>query len=1201
MNRFFLARARARVGLPPTLFHRIVCVLGAAAGATALSSVVAGEALAFAPPAEGDGGNGAVEGPASPNSLGTISGVVTKRDGQEPVEGAIVVVQCSCLNEEVSVLTNARGIYRLSGLPAGVYTVQALYDDLENVRTVELPRGQKMRANLSLDKGRGSGSTTTIIVTKPIDSSVAHSGDKFDGETIRQSTPGSTVSNGAYDKIIDLSPTANDGPGGRKTVLGESDLQQRYTLNDHEVSDPTIGSVGAQPIAEFVGSAEVLESGYEAQYGGASGGQFRARRIAGTNIVRGTAGLRFTPRLAEPRFIMDTDEALRVTSVPEWGGAAFATVRGPIVKDRLFFSVGVNVSGARHTLTQSFHHRVDLDESGGFTPCPYENGTNDCVTDGNYIATRKFAEQTFPTGGMQVGWLGGLDWRINSRHSLGLTVSGGPSFSRTSYRLPFSVDPASFGSNPAADPLGGGARIATGIVNGQFGTDLSLSNVVGLEYHGRALQDRLEIDAAASYWQGSSQVGWRLDDPAIRDQPAAQETSAGGRNLIEYLDRDNRTSDIPGVEEACNSTDIPGDACPVRTWVSGGMGNYERDVARRVQGSFSFTHFVNSKAGNHQVKWGGEVSYLQRDSRYAYSGSNSPGFYDNCDAGELGGGEYCFNPSDQSYRFTRATRVNNNRFILSNADAPDNRTTFGYGRVRHETGELRAIASPLGRGVRVEAYDETLSSINYGFYLQDRWAIMPNLVVSAGARWEVQDMRDIYGDSQVLIWDNIAPRVGVVYDWTDEGRSRLYASYGWFFQPLPLQLNSRTFGGLVQVVRGYQQNDCLNQNSNIGGDSFARTDDDQLPTEWCVDSGGDTSGLTAGAVAPGLKGPYNAQFQLGYEQELIEDLVVNLRWVHQDLGRAVEDVSTNGGQLFLIANPGEEVADKHIIQQQAQCAELQQRFDGMSDMDDDRVAVGRDLRRCEFLADAFQQLGTMFPKPKRTMDAWTLQLTRRLAKGWSVRASYTYSRQVGNYDGYVNPNTGVVNLGASTQYDIPELVRNSFGPLSGTVPHMINLDGIYSFDFRKNGRLTLGASFRYRSGLPINVRTDTPQGQYRGQNLVYLLPRGAGGRMEPNYRVNLTTSYAYPLRKDLELEVIARLINVTNARAVLRVDDVYSFEGARPIAGGDIGDLKHAKVHSPGGGDGFFDREIVRPQGNYGVETRFQQPLSGQFELALRF
>ncbi len=1106
--------------------------------------------------------------------------------------------------EEIDVLTNGRGIYQLHGLRPGIYTVQGLYGESDGVRLVEVVRGQKSRANIALTSSgrRTSGVVELIVERNAVDTQTSSTGVETTGAELGKVQAGSSVSNGVYDKLISLSPTAREGPGGRSTTMGNSDLEQRYMLNDHDTSDPTMGAVGAQLISEFIASARVLEAGYEAEYGGASGGQFQATRLAGTNSFAGTAGLRFSPRLAAPRFILDTDEALRVTLVPEYGAAGYFVVSGPLVEDRLFFTLGLNVSGARQTLNQSFYHRIDRDGSGGYSGCPYQNGTNDCVDGGNFIATEKFAEQNFKMGGVQVGWIGGIDWQISPSHRLELTVNGGPKFSRTSYRLPFSVDPSSFGTNPSADPLGGGARVATGIVNGKFGTDLGIQNLVGLGYHGRVSDDRLEIDAQVSYWQGRSQMGWRLDDPTLRDRVATQEQSATGRNLIRYLDRDGRSADVSGVQEACNNRDIPGDSCPVRTWVSGGMGRHERDLARRVQGGLNFTVlFDTPRAGNHRLKWGGEASWLQRKSVYAYSGRNEDDFLGHgCDAGEVAGGEYCFDQGSGGYRFERGQRVNNNRFIVVDADNPGNRTSFGYGTVRHETGELRALADPLGRGARVAAYDESLSTLNYGLYLQDRWAPVSNLVLSAGVRWEIQDMRDIFGERQVLIADNVAPRLGVVYDWTDEGRSRLYASYGWFFQPLPLQLNSRVFGGLVQVQRSYQHGDCDNQVSTFGGQSHPRTQDGQ-PSEWCIDSGGSTTGLTQGSVAPGLKGPYNKQFELGYEQELIEDLVVNLRWVHQDLGRAVEDVSTNGGLDFVIANPGEAIAGAQVSRQERECAALGRELRGLSTDDDGRGQLARELQRCDFLVSAYRRLGDMFPKPVRTMDVWSLQLTRRFAKGWSLRASYTYARQVGNYDGYVDPSNGSVNLGASTQYDIPELVRNSFGPLSGTVPHMVNVDGIYSLDFRDNGRLTFGANFRYRSGVPVDVRADTGSAQYRGNFLVYLLPRGTAGRVGANYRVNLSASYSYPLGHDIELELVARIVNVTNARAILRVDDVYSFEGARAIAGGDLRDLKHAKVHQTGGGDGFFDRRIVRPQGNFGVETSFQQPVAGQFELAVRF
>ena len=70
---------------------------------------------------------------------------------------------------------------------------------------------------------------------------------------------------------------------------------------------------------------------------------------------------------------------------------------------------------------------------------------------------------------------------------------------------------------------------------------------------------------------------------------------------------------------------------------------------------------------------------------------------------------------------------------------------------------------------------------------------------------------------------------------------------------------------------------------------------------------------------------------------------------------------------------------------------------------------------------------------------------------------------------------------------------------------------------------------------------------------------------------------------------------------MLRVDNVYSFQFAKAIPGGDMGDLKHAKVQATGQPQENFNNAVLDPQGNFGVETQFQQPLSAQFELKLRF
>jgi hypothetical protein len=103
----------------------------------------------------------------------------------------------------------------------------------------------------------------------------------------------------------------------------------------------------------------------------------------------------------------------------------------------------------------------------------------------------------------------------------------------------------------------------------------------------------------------------------------------------------------------------------------------------------------------------------------------------------------------------------------------------------------------------------------------------------------MQDMKDVLGGGNIFIYDNVAPRVSLVYDWTDEGKSRLYASYGWFYQQLPVLLNSRAFGGLVNVNRSTAQSDCATP-VLIGGESRDRNVNG-APTEYCSDFNSSTT------------------------------------------------------------------------------------------------------------------------------------------------------------------------------------------------------------------------------------------------------------------------------------------------------------------------------------------------------------------------
>lgn len=1142
-----------------------------------------------------------VAAPAAATESGTISGVVTLAATRGRVPEAIVIAQCTCLQEPRETQTNGEGLYAFRDLPPGTYTIQVLAGENDKSRVVAVEGGQRMRVDFRLEAA-DELRREVRVKTRPIAPSPAV------GRTMRLdeygNVPIGTNTNRDFTHVVEGSPTASRDAAGI-SLAGATGAESKYTVDGANINNPSFGTIGASIVQEFIETIEVQESGYEAEFGGVSGGLVRARLRSGTNTFRGIARFTYTPRLARPRYIIATDNAVRAVEAPDHLYQAVLTASGPILRDRLFWSAGITLNGAQSSLLQSFHARVNKDGIGGFEACPYQNGANDCADGGNYIANEKFAEQRFRTGGLDLGYFGRLDWLVTTRHRLSVSLLGGAGFVRRTYRraTPLTayaggVESSAFGSVLNFDPRGGSLQSAHGIVRkNSFGWDRAGITTATLAYNGRVLDDKLEIDANVAYSQFVSQTAWKLDDPTLYRVPMTLEYDREGTDLFGLLDREGATSVVSGVEQACNDRGLPGMACPVRQWASGGIGEYNKDVSRRVEGGLALTHFFTA-AGAHQLKYGTQIEHSERRLVSRLSGDNAGDFYDNCPPGAVGGGEWCYDPAQDAYLVDFGRRVDNHRLIFVDSDDPNRRDTIGYGRVRKEQGQRRAIATPLGNGIRAPRYDETLATQVYAVYLQDRWAVRSNLFLSAGVRWEVQEMRDLFGDRALLLWDNVAPRAGVVYDWTDEGKSRLYASYGRFYQTLPLQLSSRVFGGNVSVSRAFRTSDCLDRQSN----GFSRFDEGQ-PTEWCSDFSNRTSGLLEGAVAPGLKGQYTDRFQVGYEQEVIEDLVLGVHWLHSTQGRVVEDVSTNGGGSYILANPGESVDADLIAAERARCDALRTEQAVVDRGSPEAASLGRELVRCEFLVDAYGKIGTIFDRPIRNFDAFTFEVKKRFAKNWLLVANYTYSRLIGNYEGFVDPVTGAINLGASVQYDTPEVVRNSYGPLSYDTPHRIKIDGFYSFNLGAAGRLTLGTSFRFASGYPISLRVSTSRlsSQFPGAFPVYLLPRGAGGRVQPNYTWNLSASYAYPLRRDVELEVAVRLLNVTNAKATLRVDEVYSFQNARPIAGGELSDLAYAKVQNTANPNAFFDRTIVARQGNYGVEQQFQLPLAASFEVHLRF
>ena len=84
---------------------------------------------------------------------------------------------------------------------------------------------------------------------------------------------------------------------------------------------------------------------------------------------------------------------------------------------------------------------------------------------------------------------------------------------------------------------------------------------------------------------------------------------------------------------------------------------------------------------------------------------------------------------------------------------------------------------------------------NTAFYAQDSWRVLTNLTINGGVRWERQEVGDRDGNTVFDLKKNWAPRIGAVWDFTRNGRSKIYGNWGRFYEGIPLDINIRSFGG----------------------------------------------------------------------------------------------------------------------------------------------------------------------------------------------------------------------------------------------------------------------------------------------------------------------------------------------------------------------------------------------------------------------
>lgn len=167
----------------------------------------------------------------------------------------------------------------------------------------------------------------------------------------------------------------------------------------------------------------------------------------------------------------------------------------------------------------------------------------------------------------------------------------------------------------------------------------------------------------------------------------------------------------------------------------------------------------------------------------------------------------------------------------------------------------------------------------YGFFVQDGWHVTTRLRLNAGVRWDGERHYGSDGGLAVSITNELQPRLGFVWQADGAGRSRVFGSYGRYYEHLLTSLASfyLTYGTYARINR-YPQDPRID---TTGGSCHL----------FCIE--------VARVPDPGLEGQSLDEWTLGYERALTGRLKLAARALHRQLRWGIEDAVDRG-----FGNPG---------------------------------------------------------------------------------------------------------------------------------------------------------------------------------------------------------------------------------------------------------------------------------------------------------
>lgn len=634
-----------------------------------------------------------------------------------------------------------------------------------------------------------------------------------------------------------------------------------------------------------------------------------------------------------------------------------------------------------------------------------------------------------------------------------------------------------------------------------------------------------------------------------QDKPLSGEDDTYYQNLMQRINvTDTYLLSDEQAGTTCKNEMDPDVGCRVYGYRTGGYGSFGDTTATRLTIKPILSLFLNNMVGNHVIKIGGDMERNHAVDGRGYTGD--------------------------AVREERNTSWRE-RYYMSSA-VP-----------------LVLVGTDSAEPRDSLFFSDTITT-NVSAFAQDSWSVLPNLTVNLGVRWERQALADVNGDVRLAINDNIAPRLGVTFDFTNEGKSKLMANYGRYYESIPQDMNSRAMApegfAFFRFDKSrfpeYDGTDLYGTNTEYQHPYYTSADPRYVGSGINLSFGGEQA-----YIQKDLKGMYNDQALVGIEYEVAKDTSAGLTVIWNRLGNVIEDISPDNGATYIIANPGVD--------------EFEYTYAEDGEIKDGETKFTRCFSGIDVLSGA--PTTYCFPKPNRSYRGIEVSGQRRFSGGWTGQGSYTLSQTFGNYPGLFTQSNLQLDPNITSQYDLAGALVNRQGVLEQDRTHQIKFAGAYQFKFGTS----IGLTMNLQSGTPITYLGADP---FYGASESFLLPRGTvlspaeqiGAGIDVLDLIPARTPWAMFVdanaRHELRfankhsLALGVQLSNILNRQTPLRVSNDYTSNVTSAASGGNS--LQQVQCYDQ---STYLAIDKCVPNTNFGNAVEYQAPMSVRLEAKYSF